>query len=91
MKKRYIYFYLVSDDPAGIQNVIPHHINFWMGQQLEDYSGGPFTDRSGGMITFMAKDMDEAQSVIFQDPFIQSDLIVTKYIKEWLVEESQGQ
>jgi uncharacterized protein YciI len=48
--------------------------------------GGPFSDRSGGLITFAANNMDEEKELINRDPFIIEDLVSEKWIIEWIVE-----
>jgi uncharacterized protein YciI len=48
--------------------------------------GGPFGDRSGGLISFVAQNLQKATEIILQDPFIVADLISEKWIKEWNLE-----
>jgi uncharacterized protein YciI len=48
--------------------------------------GGPFGDRTGGLISFVAPSLQEATEIILQDPFILEDLIAEKWIKEWIRE-----
>jgi uncharacterized protein YciI len=38
-------------------------------------SGGPFADRSGGLITFEADSGAEAERLVANDPFLRGDLI----------------
>jgi hypothetical protein len=76
MPKRFIYFYFMKDDPAKTGQHVPDHINYWKSTELKDYLGGPFADRSGGAITFKAKDIEEALV----------DLLANKWIKEWIPE-----
>jgi hypothetical protein len=49
---RFLHFYLMSDAPARVQAVAPEHAVYWRELGLPDYLGGPFGDRSGGLITF---------------------------------------
>jgi uncharacterized protein YciI len=48
--------------------------------------GGPFSDRSGGLITFAATSIDEAMEQINKDPFIIEDSVSEKWINECIVE-----
>jgi uncharacterized protein YciI len=48
--------------------------------------GGPFADRSGGLITFEAESIEEATRIITSGPFVTKDLLEDKWIKEWIVE-----
>jgi uncharacterized protein YciI len=70
--KMYIYF--------------PAHVDYWKSKKLDDYQGGPFSDRSGGLITFAAENLERANEIIKNDPFILNDLIDQNWIKEWLPE-----
>jgi len=47
--------------------------------------GGPFGDRTGGLISFVAPSLQDATEIILQDPFIVENLISEKWIKEWLL------
>ncbi|MBI3354996.1 MAG: hypothetical protein HY034_08950 [Nitrospirae bacterium] len=62
------------------------HIEYWHKLKLNKYLGGPFADRTGGLITFETENMDEAAKIIMNDPFVLQNLIESKYIKEWAVE-----
>jgi uncharacterized protein YciI len=84
--KRFVYFYINRNDPEKIRLVVQAHVQFWKTTNLQGYMGGPFGDRSGGLISFIASDMDEAVKIIFQDPFILEDLVDQKWIKEWVLE-----
>jgi uncharacterized protein YciI len=48
--------------------------------------GGPFADRSGGLITFEAESTEEATRIIMNDPFVSEDLLEDKWVREWMVE-----
>jgi uncharacterized protein YciI len=77
----------MKNDPKKIREVIPSHITYWVTLSLEDYAGGPFADRSGGLISFLSDSLEEATRAILDDPFIKNGLIAEKWIKEWMVEE----
>ncbi len=49
-----------------------------------NYSGGPFSDRSGGLILFEAENMEAATELAMNDPFIVREAIETNWIKEWV-------
>jgi len=84
--RRFIYFYFNRNEPEKIRHVVPTHVQYWQTANLKGYMGGPFGDRTGGLITFVASGLEEAKAIILQDPFILEDLIAEKSIKEWIVE-----
>jgi uncharacterized protein YciI len=81
--RRFVYFYFNRNMPDKIGQVVPAHVKHWHAAQLQEYLGGPFTDRSGGLITFIAPDLLAATAIIEQDSFVLEDLIEQKWIKEW--------
>lgn len=86
--KRFVYFYINQNEPEKIRQVVPAHVQYWNTAGMEGYMGGPFGDRTGGLISFVAPSQEEAVKIILQDPFIRENLIEQKWIKEWIVEES---
>ncbi len=84
--RRFIYFYLNRHEPEKIREVVRAHVQYWKSADVQSYSGGPFADHSGGLISFVASSLEEAEEIIQQDPFVLEDLINQKWIKEWLVE-----
>lgn len=84
--KPFIYFYFNRNEPEKIRQVVPAHVQYWKAANLKEYRGGPFRDRTGGLISFAAPSIEEATEIILQDPFILEDLIAEKWIKEWIVE-----
>ena len=84
--KSFIYFYFNRNEPEKIRQVVPAHVQYWKTANLKEYRGGPFRDRTGGLISFAAPSIEEATEIILQDPFILEDLIAEKWIKEWIVE-----
>lgn len=86
MAKRFVFLYLMKNKPDRIRETVPSHINYWKTNKLEKYLGGPFADRTGGLISFEAASLDKATELIEKDPFITHDLIETKWIKEWMPE-----
>jgi hypothetical protein len=49
---RYAFFYFMKEDPQAVRAAVPRHIDYWKALAPADYLGGPFADRSGGLITF---------------------------------------
>jgi uncharacterized protein YciI len=86
MKKRFAYFYLMKREPEKIQQVVPAHVEHWRKYKSDNYLGGPFVDRSGGLIIFDSTDIDNATDIIKNDPFTINDLLESRWLKEWLPE-----
>jgi uncharacterized protein YciI len=84
--KRFLYFYLMRNTPDAIRQVVPEHVQYWRSRDLPDYMGGPFADRTGGLITFAAASLADAQQIVRDDPFVREQLIEQRWIKEWLIE-----
>lgn len=84
--RRFIYFYFNRNEPEKIRQVVPAHVQYWKTANLKRFIGGPFADRTGGLISFTASSLEEATAIIQQDPFNLQDLIAEKWIKEWIVE-----
>ena len=83
---RIAYLYFMTDNPDGVRAVAPEHAAYWRGLAAPRYQGGPFTDRSGGLITFEAAATEDAEQLVANDPFVRSGLIQTRWLKEWAVE-----
>jgi uncharacterized protein YciI len=84
--KRFLYFYLMRNAPEQIRRVVPAHVRYWKSLDLPEYVGGPFADRTGGLITFAAAGLEDARQMVMGDPFLLEDLIEQTFIKEWLIE-----
>jgi uncharacterized protein YciI len=84
MSKQYAYFYFMKNEPERIGEIISDHVKYWEDSKVENYSGGPFGDRSGGLILFEAEDIERATSLAFNDPFVSHDVIENKWLKEWI-------
>jgi uncharacterized protein YciI len=84
--RHFIYFYLNRSEPEKVRQVVPNHVQYWKTAGLKGYTGGPFSDRTGGLISFFASSFEEATEIILKDPFILEDLVSEKWIKEWIVE-----
>jgi uncharacterized protein YciI len=83
MLKQYAFFYLMKHDPENIRDIIPEHIRYWKESRPVGYSGGPFNDKSGGLILFKAENMETALELAMNDPFVVRDAIETKWLREW--------
>ena len=83
---RVLYFYFNLNEPDKIRQVVPAHVQYWKSANLQGYLGGPFADRTGGSISFVAASLEEATAIIERDPFVLEDLIEQNWIKEWIVE-----
>lgn len=83
MSKRYAYFYLMKNDAESIRRMVPDHMAYWKAKRPANYSGGPFSDRSGGLILFEADDMKRAETLALNDPFVLGEVIESRWIKEW--------
>ena len=81
--KTVAYIYFMKDEPEKIAENVRSHVDYWKKSNLDKYVGGPFADRSGGMIFFETENLYRATEIIDQDPFILHDLIESKWIKEW--------
>ena len=83
---RILYFYLMSDAPDRMRTVAPRHAAYWRELGLDHLLGGPFADRSGGLITFEAGSLSEAEQLVADDPFVQEDLLEQRWVKEWAID-----
>jgi hypothetical protein len=48
---RFLYFYLMKDEPDAVRAAAAEHATYWHELRLSRYLGGPFADRSGGLMT----------------------------------------
>ena len=83
MPQRFAYLYFMADEPERVGTTAPLHAAYWRELQQADYAGGPFADRSGGLITFTAADIEEAEAAVRSDPFITEGLITDRWLKRW--------
>ena len=79
----FAYFYLMKADPDRVRVVAPRHASYWRDLQLAHYLGGPFDDRTGGLITFDADDAAQAQRAVCEDPFVLEGLVEARWLKQW--------
>ena len=90
MSIRVAFFYFMKNDPEKIREVVPHHIAYWKNGGFKGYMGGPFVDRTGGLISFEAPSLAEGEAIIEKDPFIIHELLEKKWVKEWICHNAQG-
>jgi hypothetical protein len=83
---RIAYFYRMKDDPDRIRMVAPEHAAYWRDLGLPGYLGGPFADRSGGLISFEAESVETAERIIAADPFVREELLESSVVRQWMAE-----
>lgn len=83
---RVAYLYFMKDEPDRVRAVAPDHVTYWRGLAITGYLGGPFIDRSGGLITFEIGSSEEAEQLVADDPFLRAELIENRWLKEWVIE-----
>ena len=84
MQRNYLFFYLMNKDLEKIRTLAPMHIKYWEENRPTGFSGGPFSDRSGGLILFEAKNLEVAEALAMNDPFVINQVINGRWIKEWM-------
>jgi hypothetical protein len=84
--KRFVYFYLLRPFPRQVQEIVPAHVQYWASLRLAEYRGGPFADRSGGLIEFLSPDLRSATEIVGRDPFAVNRLVEASWLKEWVPE-----
>lgn len=83
---RFLFFYLMIDDPDRVHAAASRHVAYWHDRAPQGYLGGPFADRSGGLITFQADSPAEAEQLVDNDPFLRDRLLSRWWFEPWLVE-----
>ena len=83
---RFLYFYLMKDAPELVRAAAPSHAAYWRDLQLPNYLGGPFMDRSGGLVTFEMESLTEAEHLVADDPFVREDLLERSWVKGWMLD-----
>lgn len=81
---RFVYSYLMKDRPDDVRRTGPQHAAYWNNLGLTDYLGGPFADRSGGLIIFEEMERERAAELVSGDPFQRADLVDNWSLKVWL-------
>ena len=76
------YVYFMKEEPTRVGEVAPHHARYWSEIGLAE-RGGPFSDRSGGLIIFEAADEEAAGQTVADDPFQRAALLEQWWLKAW--------
>jgi hypothetical protein len=76
----------VGDDVERVRAIVGRHVAHWKSLRLFDYLGGPFEDRSGGLITFGARNLTEEERVVGEDPVMSERLLEAHWLKKWVPE-----
>jgi uncharacterized protein YciI len=90
MSARFVYLYFMADDPARVRSVAPSHAEHWHGLNLNEYRGGPFADRTGGLITFVIDELAHAEAAVAGDPFVREGLLERYWLREWQPTDSDS-
>ena len=85
MEKFFVFCYFMDFEPARLKTLIPAQIEYWQKNAPANLTGGPFKDRSGGMLSFSATDLDTAMEICKGDPFVKDGLVKEYWVREWLV------
>lgn len=83
---RIVHFYSMRPEADRIRDVAPRHAAYWKELRLSGYEGGPFADRTGGLITFETGSVEEAERVVASDPFVREGLLESWVVKQWVPE-----
>jgi uncharacterized protein YciI len=86
--RRFAFMYFMADRPQDIARIAPLHAAYWQRLELGGYTGGPFSDHCGGLITFLAEDRSQADAAIGADPFVTEGLVEHSWLREWRPEGS---
>jgi uncharacterized protein YciI len=81
-----VYLYFMTDQPERVRAIAPEHAAYWQGLALPGYLGGPFSDRSGGLITFESESIETAEQLVAGDPFLRRGLVEGRWLKGWIVD-----
>ena len=76
--------YFTTVDKEKDNEILPEHLEY-IYKLLDEkviVAKGPFTDHTGGLIIYKAKDMDEALGYINSDPVIREGSRSVE-VKEW--------
>jgi uncharacterized protein YciI len=86
VSKRFLYVYFMKDATDRIRAAAPRHAVYWKERALPNYLGGPFADRSGGLITFETDSDAEAERLVTNDPFLREGLLERHWVKRWVLD-----
>jgi uncharacterized protein YciI len=86
MKKRYTYIIFLKHNYDKINQTVPQHTKYWESSGLEDLMGGVFADKTGGIVSFRAENLDQISDIILNDPLNKQNLVENRLIKEWMID-----
>jgi uncharacterized protein YciI len=84
MKRRFAFCYQMEGEAISIAATIAAHVTYWKDAAVDDCLGGPFADRSGGLITFATATLEEANRITQDDPFARNGLLRACWLREWI-------
>jgi uncharacterized protein YciI len=74
----------MKNEPEKIRKIVAEHVRYWKDSKPINYSGGPVSDRSGGLILFEAVNIETATELATNDLIVIREAIETKLVKEWI-------
>ncbi len=77
------FFYFMNPAAENLPQRINDHIAYWKSLSLPGYQGGPFSDKSGGLIQFRAASFSQGEQIALGDPFVTHDCLEMFWVKEW--------
>jgi hypothetical protein len=80
---KFAFFYFMVQESESIADAVPRHVRYWVTHRPPGYRGGPFADRSGGLIVFEASSLASADELVQNDPFVKEGLLARSWLKEW--------
>ncbi len=82
----FVFSYFMQGEPEQIAEVAPEHAAYWQDVGVKSLMGGPYADRTGGMVIFEAASLQKASILTDGDPFVQHGLLSGRWVKEWVLE-----
>jgi uncharacterized protein YciI len=76
----------MKDEADEVRLAVPSHVSHWRELHVSGYLGGPFEDRTGGLIIFETDDAAQAEQAVETDPFVEQQLLDVYWLKEWASE-----
>jgi uncharacterized protein YciI len=80
---QFAYVYFMKPEPDRVGAVAQRHARYRQRLAVGGCRGGPFVDRSGGLILFESTSPDQAEHLVAEDPFLQEQLLEPYWLKEW--------
>ena len=72
----------MKNEVPRVREVAPHHALYWRETGSAE-RGGPFSDRSGGLIIFAAAEERDARRMVADDPFQREALLEQWWLTAW--------